>query len=71
MEGVVGSCLFELLGRGIHGLSGGSKGTCSQRLDVLSMPDFSAGVDYLLSGFKEFLGELSELENFSFDKRVS
>jgi hypothetical protein len=52
-------------------LSGGGKGACSQRLDVLGVADFGVGVDYFLSSFKKFLSELSELKDFSFDKWVS
>jgi hypothetical protein len=50
---------------------GGGKGTRRQRLDVLSVADFGTGVDHFLLSFKEFLSELSELKNFSFDEWVS
>ena len=62
--------LLEPFGRGIHGLSGGGKSTCSQRLDMLGMANFGLGVDHFLAGFKELLGELSKLKDFSFDERV-
>ena len=71
MEDAIGPGLFESFGRGVHGLSGGGKGACSQRLDVLRMADFGACVDNFLSGFKKFSGELSELKDFSFDERVA
>ena len=38
---------------------------------MLRVTDFGASVDDFLSGFKEFLGKLSELKDFSFDKRVA
>ena len=52
-------------------MSGGGKSACGERLDVLGMTDFGAGVDYLLPSFKKLLGELSELKDFSFDERIA
>ena len=71
MKGPIGPCLLESVGRGIHGLSGGGESTCSQRLDVLRVANFSTGVYHLLSSFEEFLSELSELEDFSFNEWVT
>ena len=71
MEDAIGSGLFESFGRGVDGLSGGGERACSQCLDMLSMADFGAGVNHFLPSFEKFLGKLSKLKNFSFDKQVS
>ena len=70
MEGVIGSSLFEAIGRGIHGLSGSGEGTGGQHLHLLGVSDFGVGVDDLLLGLLKFLGEGSKLKNFSFDKGI-
>ena len=70
MEGAISSRLLESFGRGVYSLVCGGKGACSQRFDVLGMAYLRTGVDYFLSGFEELLGELSELENLSFDEWV-
>ena len=70
MEDAIGSRLFEACGGGVHGLSRGGKGAGGQHLDSLGLSNFGTGVDHLLSGFKEFSGELSKMENFTFDEWV-
>ena len=50
---------------------GCDEGASSQHLDLLSMTGFSAGIDHFLLSFKELLGEVSELKDFSFNERVS
>ena len=70
VEGAVSSCLFESRGRGVHSLSSGRKGAGSQHLDLLSVLDFGSSVDDFLLRLEEFLGEVSELEHFTFDKWV-
>ena len=71
MEGVIGPCLFESCGGGIHGLSSSGEGTGGQHLNLLGVVDLGACVDHFLSGFQEFSSELSELKDFSFDEWVS
>jgi hypothetical protein len=71
MESAIGSRLLESLGGGVYGLACGGEGTCGQRLNMLRMAYLCTSVDDFLSGFEELLGELSELENFSFDEWVS
>ena len=71
MEDAIGSGLFELLSGGIHSLSGSGESARGQSLDVLRVMNFGASVDDFLSGFKEFLGKLSELEDLSFDEWVA
>jgi hypothetical protein len=61
MESAVSSRLFETFRRSVHGLSSGSKGAGSQGLDLLRMSNFGACVDYFLTCFLEFAGEVSEL----------
>ena len=70
MEGAIGSRLLKAFGRGVHGLSGGGEGTCSQRLDMLGVANFGTCVDHFLASFEELLSELSELKHFSFNERV-
>ena len=70
MEGPVGSCLFESVDRGIHGLSSSGEGAGGQHLHLLGMSYFGAGVDDLLSDFLELVSEGSELKNFAFDEGV-
>ena len=71
MKDAISSGLLEPLGGGIHCLSGSGKGTRGQRFDVLRVTDFGVSVDNFLSGFKELLSELSELEDLSFDERIA
>ena len=71
VKDAVRSGLFEPFGRGVYSLVGGGEGARGQHFDVLSMADLGACVDNFLVGFEEFLGELSKLENFSFDERVA
>ena len=71
MEDAISSGLLKSLGGGIHDLSGGGEGTRGQRLNVLRVTDFGAGVDNFLSGFKELLGKLPELKDLSFNEGVS
>ena len=71
MENAIGSGLLESFGGGIHGLSGGGESTCGQRFDMLRVTYFSASVDNFLASFEKFLGELSELKNFSFNEWVT
>ena len=70
MEGTVGPRLLESLDRGIHRLSGSGKSACSQRLNLLGVADFSAGVDCFLSSFEKLLSELSKLEDLSFNEWI-
>ena len=70
MESLIGSCLFESHGGGIHSLLSGDEGTGSQHFDLLGVTHLSAGVDHLLPGFQELLRELSELEDFSFNEWI-
>jgi hypothetical protein len=71
MEDAISSGSLESLGGGVHSLSGGCKGTRGQRLYMLCVANFGAGVDNFLSSFEEFLGELSELKKLPFDERVA
>ena len=71
MEDTISSGLLEPLGRGIDCLSGSGEGTCGQRFDVLRMTDLGARINNLLSSLEEFLRELSELKDLSFDERVA
>ena len=71
MKGTISPCLLEPFGGGIHGLAGSGESACSQRFDVLGVADLGACVDHFLSGFEEFLGELSKLKNFPFDEQVT
>ena len=57
--------------QGIHGLVGCNKGASGQHFDLLGVTDFSTGIDRFLLGFEELLGEVSKLEDFSFDEQVS
>ena len=71
MKGTIRSRLLKSFDGGVYGLARGGESTCRQRLDMLGVAYLRACINYLLSGFEEFLGELSELENFSFDEWVS
>jgi hypothetical protein len=70
VEDVVGSSLFEAIGRGVHSLSGSGEGASGQHLHLLGMSNLGASVDDLLSDLLKFSGEGSKLKNFSFDKRI-
>ena len=61
MEGTVGSGLFEVFDRGVHGLSGGGEGAGGQHLNLLRMSDFGVGIDDFLSGLLKLSGEVLEL----------
>jgi hypothetical protein len=63
--------LFELLGRSVDGLAGGGERAHSKHFDMLGVADLGMCVDHFLLGFEKFLCELSELKNFSFDKRIA
>ena len=71
MEGAIGSGLLEPISGCVHGLSGSSERTCSQRLDVLGVTYLRASVNDFLSSFEELLSEVSELEDLSVDERVA
>ena len=71
MEGAIGPGLFETLDGSVHGLSGGGEGTTGQYFDLLHVSNFGASVDDFLLGFEKLLGEVSELQHFSFDEGVS
>ena len=68
---MISPCLFKPVSGGVHGLASGGEHAHSQRFDVLGVADLGACVDHFLSGFEEFLSELSKLKNFPFDKRVA
>ena len=71
MEGAISSHLFESRCGGVDCLSSGGEGTRSQHFDLLRMADFGTGIDDFLSGFEEFLREMSKLKDFPFDEWVS
>ena len=52
-------------------MAGCNEGASGQHLDLLGVTDFSMSIDHFLLGFEELLGEVTELKDFSFDKRVS
>ena len=66
MEGSIGSRLFKTVGGGVHGLSSSGEGAGGQHFHLLGMSYFGAGIDNLLSGLLELLGEGSKLKDFSF-----
>ena len=71
MKCAVGPGVFESLRGLIHCLASGGEGACGQYFDLLCVSNFGAGVDNLLADFLQFLGELSELQHFSFDEGIS
>ena len=71
MEDAIGPRLLKPRGRGVHSLASSGQGTRSQHLNMLSVTDFGTHVNYFLSGFEKFLGELSKLKNFPFNEWVS
>ena len=71
MERTISSCLLESCRQSIHSLTGCDEGASGQHLDLLGVVDFSAGIDHLLLSFEEFLGEVSELKDFSLNERIS
>ena len=70
MQDTVGSGLFELLDRGVHGLTSSGESTSGQYFDLLCMSNLSTHLDDFLARFLEFLGEVSELQHFSFDEGI-
>jgi hypothetical protein len=49
----------------------GGEGTSCQHLDLLGMANFGMSIDYFLSCLLQLLGQLSKLQNFSFNKWVA
>ena len=51
VEGSVCCGLFELLGGGVNGLTGGCEGAGRQHLNSLGVMNFGVGIDHFLSCF--------------------
>ena len=71
MKGLVSSCLFGAFGGSVNDLMSGGEGAGHQHFNLLGVTNFSTGIDHFLSCLLEFLGQLSKLEDLSFDEWVT
>ena len=71
MEGAISPRLFEAVDGRVHGLSGGGERASGQYFDLLGVSDCVSSVDDFLTSGLQFLGEVSELGHFAFDKGIS